>query len=44
MKKNGVNMGLCGVRGVRLRPMLIFNETHSEFELDPNVLDVLLIR
>lgn len=30
MKKHGVNMGLCGSRGVRLRPMLIFEEEHGE--------------
>ncbi len=33
MKKNGVNMGLCGVSGVRLRPMLTFEETHGKLTL-----------
>ncbi|KAM3541460.1 hypothetical protein ARSEF1564_005621 [Beauveria bassiana] len=28
MKKRGVNIGTCGVSTVRLRPMLIFDETH----------------
>lgn len=31
MKKRGVNIGTCGVSTVRLRPMLIFDETHSKF-------------
>ena len=31
MKKLGVNIGTCGVQTVRLRPMLIFEEAHSEF-------------
>lgn len=29
MKAIGVNVGTCGTRTVRLRPMLIFDETHS---------------
>jgi 4-aminobutyrate aminotransferase/(S)-3-amino-2-methylpropionate transaminase len=29
MKSLGVNIGTCGVRTVRLRPMLIFEEKHS---------------
>ncbi|POR38344.1 Uncharacterized protein TPAR_01471 [Tolypocladium paradoxum] len=28
MKRLGVNIGTCGVRAVRLRPMLIFDESH----------------
>lgn len=31
MKKDGVNIGTCGVRTVRLRPMLIFEEAHGKF-------------
>lgn len=31
MKTLGVNIGTCGVRTVRLRPMLVFEEAHSEF-------------
>lgn len=31
MKRDGVNIGTCGVRTVRLRPMLIFEESHSKF-------------
>lgn len=34
MRMNGVNMGLCGTRGVRLRPMLIFDESHSKLTID----------
>lgn len=30
MKTLGVNIGTCGVRTVRLRPMLVFEEAHSE--------------
>lgn len=30
MKKRSVNIGTCGVQTVRLRPMLIFDETHSK--------------
>jgi 4-aminobutyrate aminotransferase/(S)-3-amino-2-methylpropionate transaminase len=33
MKSLGVNIGTCGVNTVRLRPMLIFEESHSEFDL-----------
>ncbi|KAL2105686.1 hypothetical protein VUR80DRAFT_7924 [Thermomyces stellatus] len=36
MKKDGVNIGTCGVRTVRLRPMLIFDES-----LIPVVIDSL---
>ena len=32
MKKLGVLTGTCGKETVRLRPMLIFEEKHSEFE------------
>lgn len=28
MKQIGVNIGTCGVRTVRLRPMLVFEEAH----------------
>ena len=31
IRRYGINMGLCGIRGVRLRPMLIFEEEHSKF-------------
>ena len=31
MKKQGVNIGVCGTRTVRLRPMLIFEEKLSKF-------------
>lgn len=31
MKRDGVNVGTCGVRTVRLRPMLIFEESLSKF-------------
>jgi 4-aminobutyrate aminotransferase/(S)-3-amino-2-methylpropionate transaminase len=30
MKSLGVNIGTCGVSTVRLRPMLVFEESHSE--------------
>jgi hypothetical protein len=30
MKTLGVNIGTCGVRTVRLRPMLVFEEAHSK--------------
>lgn len=30
MKKLGVNIGTCGANTVRLRPMLIFDESHSK--------------
>lgn len=30
MKKRGVNIGTCGISTVRLRPMLIFDETHGK--------------
>lgn len=30
MKELGVNVGTCGVQTVRLRPMLIFEESHSK--------------
>lgn len=30
MRKNGVQMGGCGERSVRLRPMLTFGEKHAE--------------
>ncbi|KAJ2967547.1 hypothetical protein NQ176_g9612 [Zarea fungicola] len=32
MKKHGVNIGTCGVSTVRLRPMLIFDETHTHYD------------
>lgn len=35
MKTLGVNIGTCGVRTVRLRPMLVFEEAHSEFPAAP---------
>lgn len=31
MRKLGVNIGTCGINTVRLRPMLIFEESHSKF-------------
>lgn len=31
MKQLGVNVGTCGTSTLRLRPMLIFEESHSEF-------------
>ena len=31
MKSLGVNIGTCGTRTIRLRPMLIFGEEHSKF-------------
>ncbi|PKS08202.1 hypothetical protein jhhlp_005478 [Lomentospora prolificans] len=31
LKRRGVNIGTCGIRTVRLRPMLIFEEKHGEF-------------
>ena len=34
MKKNGVQMGACGERSVRLRPMLTFGDKHQEILLD----------
>jgi 4-aminobutyrate aminotransferase/(S)-3-amino-2-methylpropionate transaminase len=34
MRKNGVQMGGCGERSVRLRPMLTFGEKHQEILLD----------
>lgn len=33
MKKDGVNIGTCGVRTVRLRPMLIFDEGLSKYRI-----------
>jgi 4-aminobutyrate aminotransferase / (S)-3-amino-2-methylpropionate transaminase len=30
MKLAGVNIGTCGINTVRLRPMLIFEESHGE--------------
>lgn len=33
-KDMGVNMGGCGVNGVRLRPMLIFEEKHADILID----------
>lgn len=33
MKAIGVNVGTCGTRTVRLRPMLIFDESHSKLYL-----------
>ena len=33
MKKDGVNIGTCGTRTVRLRPMLIFEEAMSKFQV-----------
>ena len=34
MKRNGVNIGTCGTRTVRLRPMLIFTEQHVPMLID----------
>lgn len=34
MRKNGVNMGGCGERAVRLRPMLTFQMKHADIFLD----------
>jgi 4-aminobutyrate aminotransferase/(S)-3-amino-2-methylpropionate transaminase len=28
MRELGINIGSCGVRTIRLRPMLVFKETH----------------
>ena len=33
MRNNGVNVGACGDRSLRLRPMLIFNEIESQLLL-----------
>lgn len=33
MKGLGINIGTCGVHTVRLRPMLIFEESHSKCSL-----------
>lgn len=33
MKKRGVNLGGCGERAVRLRPMLVFEQTHADLFL-----------
>ncbi|KAJ4147626.1 hypothetical protein LMH87_002138 [Akanthomyces muscarius] len=40
MKKRGVNIGTCGVSTVRLRPMLIFDETHIPILI--NTMDAVL--
>lgn len=37
MKKLGVNIGTCGKETVRLRPMLIFEESHSEYQSEQDV-------
>jgi 4-aminobutyrate aminotransferase / (S)-3-amino-2-methylpropionate transaminase len=34
MKRNGVNIGTCGTKTVRLRPMLIFTEQHVPMLVD----------
>jgi 4-aminobutyrate aminotransferase/(S)-3-amino-2-methylpropionate transaminase len=34
MRNNGVQMGGCGERSVRLRPMLTFGDKHQEILLD----------
>lgn len=34
MRKRGVNMGGCGERAVRLRPMLVFGDKHSDILLE----------
>lgn len=34
MRKSGVQMGGCGERSVRLRPMLTFGDKHQEILLD----------
>lgn len=34
MRSKGVNMGGCGDRAVRLRPMLVFEKKHAEIFLE----------
>lgn len=34
MRESGVNMGGCGERAVRLRPMLVFEQKHAEVFLE----------
>lgn len=34
MRKRGVNMGGCGDRAVRLRPMLVFGDKHADILLN----------
>jgi 4-aminobutyrate aminotransferase/(S)-3-amino-2-methylpropionate transaminase len=34
MRKEGVNMGGCGERAVRLRPMLVFQQHHADILLE----------
>jgi 4-aminobutyrate aminotransferase/(S)-3-amino-2-methylpropionate transaminase len=34
MRKNGVNIGGCGERAIRLRPMLTFQMKHADIFLD----------
>jgi 4-aminobutyrate aminotransferase/(S)-3-amino-2-methylpropionate transaminase len=34
MRENGVNMGGCGERAVRLRPMLVFEHKHADIFLE----------
>lgn len=34
MRLNGINMGGCGDRSVRLRPMLVFEKQHADIFLD----------
>lgn len=43
MKAIGVNVGTCGTRTVRLRPMLIFDDSHSKSHLITPKLHVLHI-
>jgi len=33
MREGGINIGSCGVRTIRLRPMLIFEEPHIDLLL-----------
>lgn len=33
MKKRGVNVGGCGERAIRLRPMLVFEKEHADLFL-----------
>lgn len=43
MKAIGVNIGTCGTRTVRLRPMLVFEETHSTFIINAHPVPLIAV-